>query len=239
MNFDEYINRIGFLVCKPHSRPTGFHMLSKLAAKFNIQLDQMNTKLPEKNRDMKQKLSSICKIPKMSTFAIGSIINHGVWCMPNDTCFLNVGVWNGFTLFSGMIGNPQKDCIGIDNFSQFGGPKEQFLQRLKEYKGENHHFYEMNYIDYFKNIHAKPIGFYIYDGDHSYDNQLTGLEIAEPFFSENCIILIDDTNWKDPREATLEFINSSANKYELLLDRTTYGIRHPTFWNGIMLFRRC
>ena len=163
--------------------------------------------------------------------------------MPNDTCFLNVGVWNGFTFLSGMIENPQKDCIGIDNFSQqfgnFGNPKEQFLQRFKEYKGENHHFYEMDYVDYFKNIHNKSIGFYIYDGEHSFENQLTGLKIAEPFFSENCIILIDDMNLKDAREATLEFISSSTNKYELLLDKTTYDHRHPSFWNGIMIFRKC
>lgn len=42
----------------------------------------------------------------------------------------------------------------------------------------------MDYEQYFLTKHKGKIGFYIYDGDYSYKNQLKGLQIAEPFFAE-------------------------------------------------------
>jgi len=42
-----------------------------------------------------------------------------------------------------------------------------------------------------------------------------------------------------PRQATLDFINHNRNKYEILLDAKTRGNYHPTFWNGIIVFRKC
>jgi hypothetical protein len=62
--------------------------------------------------------------------------------------------------------------------------------------------------------------------------------VAEPFFVKGCKILVDDTNWDAPSRATLDFIKSSANSYRILFDKSTRSPRHPTFWNGIMVFER-
>ena len=53
------------------------------------------------------------------------------------------------------------------------------------------------------------------------------------------LILVDDTNWDEPRRATLDFIAEQRGRYELLADRRTAKNVHPTFWNGFMLLRRC
>jgi len=159
--------------------------------------------------------------------------------MAQGASFVNVGVWNGFTLLSGMTENPDKLCIGVDNFSEYGGPKEQFLRRFNEHKSANHHFYDIDYRKYFTDVHAGKIGFYIYDGNHCYEHQMMGLKLAEPFFAKNCVVLVDDANDFGPRQATLDFINHSGNKYEILLDAKTRDNGHPTFWNGIMIFRKC
>jgi methyltransferase family protein len=162
--------------------------------------------------------------------------------MAQDTRFLNVGVWNGFTLLSGMIGNPDKPCVGVDNFSEFGGPREKFLRRFNKHKSANHNFYDIDYREYFSKVHSGKIGFYIYDGDHHYEHQMLGLRLAEPFFAKNCVVLVDDTNAVDdtePRQATLDFINHNKDKYEILLDAQTRWNGHPTFWNGILIFRKC
>ena len=242
MIFDEYVKKIDFRFQKPHQRLWGFYRLSHLLSIINISLEIINTKLPEEKREMKKNLSPLCSIPKMSTFAVGAIINRAVSFLPNDTCYVDVGVWNGFSLLAGMARNYKKKCIGVDNFTdptRFGNPKSQFIQRFEKYKSSHHHFYEMNYVDYFPMVHTSPIGLYFYDGDHSYDNQLNGLKIAEPFFSQDCVILVDDTNRRQPRQATLDFIQSSSNNYQMLLDKTTSCNGNPTFWNGIMIFRRC
>jgi hypothetical protein len=93
----------------------------------------------------------------------------------------------------------------------------------------------MDYRDYFSNVHSEPIGVYFYDGEHSYKNQWRGLEIAEPYFTDDCIVLVDDTTWEDPHKATLDFIEASERDYTLFFDERTAGNGHPTLWNGLMV----
>jgi hypothetical protein len=137
-----------------------------------------------------------------------------------------------------MAGNGRKKCIGVDNFSEFGGPREAFLTRFNAYKGTSHRFFEMDYREYFSQVHREPIGFYVYDGNHSYSNQLTGLEAAEPFFSQGSIILIDDANYDHVRRATMDFIDKSSFEYKIVLDQTTFCNNHPTLWNGVIVLQR-
>jgi Methyltransferase domain len=236
--YDKYVRNVGFRYYGPQSRLKGFRRLTDAAAKFNLTFEVLNTRLPEREAETKQRLRPLCEIPRMSTFAIGAIINHTVACMSGETSFVNIGVWNGFTLLSGMIGNPNKICIGVDNFSEFGGPRDQFLDRFNTYRSDNHHFYCAGYQEYFRKVHSGEIGFYIYDGHHSYEHQMAGLKLAEPFFAQNCVILVDDTNGIEPRDATLDFIRESPNRYEILLDVKTLWNKHPTFWNGVLIFRR-
>lgn len=238
MKYTDYIKGISFLFYKPNNYPKGFNLWSRFLERFNLSLEALNTRLPDNARVMQNRLRELLKIPRMSTFAIGAMINEGVSQMINNSCFVNVGVWNGFTFLAGMINNPQKKCIGVDNFSQAGDPRKQFYKRFNKYKSSNHYFYDMNYMDYFSTIHKEQIGFYIYDGEHSYENQLKGLKVAEPFFSKNCITLVDDTNWDEPRQATLDFIAKSLNKYQILIDKKTFENSHPTLWNGIMVLQR-
>ena len=103
---------------------------------------------------------------------------------------------------------------------------------------EKHNFYELDYKEYFNNIHEGIIGFYIYDGSHNYDDQLENLFIAEKFFSDNCLIMIDDRNYQGVRKATYKFMSSSKNEYEIIVDKSTYSNRHMTFWNGILVLQR-
>ena len=96
----------------------------------------------------------------------------------------------------------------------------------------------MDYEEYFASVHRGSIGFYIYDGDHSYRNQLRGLEVAESFFSLGCVVMVDDTNLDEPRQATIDFLAKRDTKFQILLDQRTQSGGHPTWWNGIILFRR-
>jgi hypothetical protein len=196
------------------------------------------TRLPEDDAAMKQRLTPLCKIPRMSTFAIGAIINRAVQAMPPDQAFVNVGVWHGFSFLAGIIDHPEKRCIGIDNFSQFGGPRQQFLTMFEKYKSGCHLFYDLDYRDYFCKHHQGPIGFYIYDGNHSAANQCEGLKAAEPFLADGALILVDDINADGPTEGTIEFTRQSSGKYVLLCEQHTAHNMHPTFWNGIALIQK-
>jgi hypothetical protein len=136
-----------------------------------------------------------------------------------------------------MEGHPDTVCVGIDNFSQYADRSAAFLARFEARKGPAHRFHRMDYRDYFASVHRGPIGFYFYDGDHAYEHQVHGLQIAEPFFSEDCVVMVDDTNWGRARQATYDFMAQSERQYEVLFDVQTGHNEHPTFWNGLMLFQ--
>jgi hypothetical protein len=235
----EYIKQISFRLVQPQTKlPPGYGSVRKAFGRAGISLDVLNTRLPEQDQKIINLLLELCKIPRMSTIAISAIINRIVANLPLGQAFLNIGVWNGYTFLSGMGNNPDKTCIGVDNFSNHGGPRREFLERFNRMKSSNHHFYDMDYEEYFAKVHRERIGFYIFDGPHSYEHQLKNLEIVEPFLEPNCVILIDDTNSDGPMRGTKEFLEARRGKYEILIDQTTSRNGHPTYWNGLLLFQK-
>jgi hypothetical protein len=67
--------------------------------------------------------------------------------------YLEVGVWAGSTLCSAVAGN-NIQAVAIDNWSQFGGPRERFLENLGRFKGASEvtlierDFREVRFVDY-------------------------------------------------------------------------------------------
>jgi hypothetical protein len=222
VDFSDYIDGIRFV----HFRATESHF------------DLANTTLPAADARTKRLLGQICGVPRMSTFAIAAMIQRAVTEMPADEAYVNVGVWHGFSLFAGMLGNEDKRCIGIDDFSQFGGPRTEFHRVFRMCRGRRHRFVQADYRRYFRERHRGSIGVYFYDGPHFYRDQYRGLIEAERFFAPGCRIFVDDTNWDGPRRATLDFMRRRKGHYRLLADRRTSANGHPTFWNGVMVFER-
>ncbi|MFN8670952.1 MAG: class I SAM-dependent methyltransferase [Candidatus Sericytochromatia bacterium] len=235
MNLEDFCKKITFKYIKTNTKTSEL-----VKDRISIEEEIVNTILPEENQNI-DILKKMCSIPKMSTFATGVIINKIVSEIENDTCFLNIGVWQGFTFFSGTANNFSKNCIGVDNFSEFYPEiaKNSFYSNFSFFQGlDNIKFYEEDYEVYFDKIHKEKIGFYIYDGEHSYKNQLKGLQLAEPYFSDNCIILVDDTNIPEVKKSIIDFIAQSKNNYKILFDVNTANNCHPTFWNGLLIFQK-
>lgn len=192
--------------------------------------------------DPKLKLRASLILPllavrRMSTFTNALLLNAAVQEMKTDRCFVNVGVWNGFTLLSAMAGNEEKVCIGVDNFSEFGGPKAAFLERFTSRRSVNDRFFDQDYVDFFAAGLDRPLGVYLYDGEHSYENQYRGLMVADPFYSEDAIVIVDDTNLDRARDATLQFAEDSRLDWEVIYDQRTATRKHVTLWHGLMILQ--
>ena len=184
--------------------------------------------------------TALLKIDSMSTYAIGYIINRICKLLTKNQLYLNIGVWKGFSLISGMI-NTNCEVIGIDNFSEFGGPKKNFLENFNKYKKENHAFFEEDYLNFFKKFEKESrfIDFYFYDGEHSYENQYKNLGIADQFLKKGSIVLIDDINFDDVYNGTMDFVSKSSSKFEILKEiKTANNHCHPSYWNGIIILRK-
>ena len=234
----DFIAGISFRFLQPEQRlPRGHGGLRQCLRWLGVHLDVLNTRLPESHLQVRERMGGVCGIPRMSTIAVGAIVNHAVSLMSEAQAYLNIGVWNGFTFLSGVAGHPEKTCIGVDNFCKFGGPREAFKKRFDRLRSPKHCFYDMDYEEYFARLHRAPLGVYYYDGPHTYEHQFNGLKRAEPFFAPGCVVLVDDTNGDAARRGTLDFIGQSRHRYRPLLDQRTSRNCHPTYWNGLMIFR--
>jgi len=134
-----------------------------------------------------------------------------------------------------MAGNQDKVCIGVDNFSEFGGPRDEFLRRFLAHRSPRHRFHSQDYEDFFATGLERPLGTYFYDGAHDYEHQYRGLMAAEPLYADDAVIIVDDVNWEAPREATLKFAEDSRLDWTLVVDQPTASGNHPTLWNGILV----
>ena len=200
-----------------------------------------NTKINFNNDDFQKFSKKMKTIEGMSTIANAWIINQIASTLNQDQNYVNIGCWKGFSLIAGMI-DTNCTVYGVDNFAWKEQGRDDFYKNFKKYSKDNHFFYEGDYQDFLKNweYEKKYIDFYFYDGPHGYKDQIQSLELGSGFFRSGTIILVDDTNWDEPRQATLDFVNKkyNYNKYEILHDLKCNHARHPTFWNGLMLLKK-
>ena len=187
--------------------------------------------------DLSKKMKSI---EGMSTIANAWIINQIAKSLNQKQNYVNIGCWKGFSLLPGMI-NTECRVFGIDNFSWVDAPRKEFYKNFNTYKDEKRHFfYDGDYVEFLQEWDKKKeyIDFYFFDGPHSFKDQYQSLELASNYFKTGTIIMVDDTNWEEPREATNQFINNNPGKYKILHDLKCSHARHPTYWNGLIIFRK-
>ena len=245
MESQNFTSAINFRLLRPADRrdQAGRFRLSRGSRDPAVLLELIGAPFDAVNTDVgsaevEAALRPLLDVPRMSTMAIGAVLNRAVASMPQGQAFVNAGTWHGYTLLAAMAGNPDAICVGIDDFSEFGGPREEFGARFEAARSERHSFYDMDYRDYLAEIHDGPIGVYLYDGADSYEAEFEALVAAEPFFADGCLVMADDTNRSHRRQAMLDFSEQSRDDYSLVLDVRTGANRHPTFWNGTLVLRK-
>jgi hypothetical protein len=161
-------------------------------------------------------------------------------CSMNDCRYLEIGTWMGSSICSAMCNN-NMTCVAIDNWSEFGGPKDEFLINFNKFKGNNNAtFIEKNCWDIDVNNIGK-FNIYMYDGNHTKTSHFQALNYYMPCLDDEFIYLVDDWNWSDVRTGTLESIE--ANNCKILYKNEIFCNDHPGIqrsindWhNGICIF---
>ena len=116
-------------------------------------------------------------------------------CSMNDARYLEIGTWKGSSICSAMCNN-KMTCVAIDNWSEFGGPKIEFLNNFNKYKGNNKAtFIEKNCWDIDVNMLGK-FNIYMYDGNHDEVSHYKALNYYLPVLDQEFIYLVDDWNYK-------------------------------------------
>lgn len=161
-------------------------------------------------------------------------------CSMDNCRYLEIGTWHGSSSISAMYKN-NLNGIFIDNYSLFEGNKDIFLETVEKYKSNS--TYRLLDEDCWKvNLAGlQTINTYLYDGPHEYKDHYNSIKYYYPLLEENCIVMIDDWNWEDVRNGTLDaFKDLNTNikfKYEIITEQPHYDYDGKIgWWNGIGIF---
>jgi len=154
-----------------------------------------------------------------------------------DSRYLEIGTWKGSSVCSAMYGNKAK-VVCIDNWSEFGGPKEEFLINFNKYKGENDASFIEQDCFLVDTSQLPKFNIYMYDGNHTQNSHYMALVHYYNCLDDIFIFIVDDWNWKDVRDGT--YNSFKRLKITVLYEKeikTTNDNTHPTseqeWHNGI------
>ena len=144
--------------------------------------------------------------------------------------YLEIGSWAGSTAASAIYGN-SLSALCVDNWSQFGGPKDAFMANLEKAIGEacEFRFIEEDFrsVDY-ENLHFEA-NIYMFDGPHEETDQYDGIRLALPSLKDEFVLIVDDWNWVAVRNGTKRAISDCALSVQSCVEiRTTTNDSHPS-----------
>lgn len=174
------------------------------------------------------------------------LLNLGFGLLEPGEAYLEVGTYQGKSLLSAMLNNPERPVYAVDNFSEFatsehGNSLDHTVENLTRYGlRDKVVFYDCDFRTIFTPMHLPhPIGMYFYDGAHDEQSQYDGIALVEPFLADEALVLVDD--WRLARDSgsyaksgTLRALADSPYHWALLYELPArYNGDLGLWWNGV------
>ena len=158
----------------------------------------------------------------------------------NDARYLEIGTWKGSSICSAMYDNQAK-VVCVDNWSEYGGPKAEFLQNFLRFRGENNALFIEHDCFTLDVTHLPSFNLYMYDGNHEHESHFHALTHYIDRLDNLFIYIVDDWNKDAVRQGTKDAIRRL--NLEVLYEReirltwdnthTEFNLARATWWNGI------
>ena len=165
-----------------------------------------------------------------------ALLNLAASCLEPHEAYVEVGVFHGASLIAAMLGNDEKRFVGIDSFAFRDASLEKVHANL-----ERHGLAlpELIVGDAFELVPSgalgeTAIGVWYYDAPHSYEAQLDGLRIAEPWLAPGALVIVDDTDWDYVARAMDDYLAEQPRAERVLtIDGKSRGA--PQWWEGMQM----
>jgi hypothetical protein len=137
--------------------------------------------------------------------------------------YLEIGSWAGSTAAAALYGNKAK-CLCIDNWSEFGGPRDAFFSNIARVRSSDIDF---EFIEKdFRAVDYSAVGsfnVYMFDGPHAPADHYDGIKLVQPALDASYVLIVDDWNWAAVREPTLQALIDTNSRIESCIEvRTTF-----------------
>lgn len=130
---------------------------------------------------------------------------------------LEIGAYKGASIIAALYQNDVEYAYTIDNWSEFGGPKEIFLQNIKHYI-PNAPLKVISEDSFRVEPTSLPsFNIYFYDGGHSQAEQEKAFTHFNNCFDNVFIAIVDDWMWEQVRIGTFQAFKKL--NYTLLFEK--------------------
>lgn len=165
-----------------------------------------------------------------------ALLNLAAQLLDPGESYVEVGVFHGASLIAAMLGNEGKRFVGIDSFSFRDATRDGVEANLARY---GLGVPELVVGDAFELVPAGAlgdtvIGAYYYDAAHSYEAQVEGLRMVEPWLAPGGLVIIDDTDWDDVARAMDDYLARQPLARRILsVEGKDRG--SPQWWEGMQV----
>jgi predicted O-methyltransferase YrrM len=168
-----------------------------------------------------------------------ALLNLAAACLEGDEAYVEIGVFHGASLIAAMLGNENRRFVGIDDFGFRDASLEKVEQNLQRFGLPRP---ELLVGDAFELVPSgvladSPVGVWYYDAFHSFEAQLEGLRIAEPWLAPGALMIVDDTDWEQVERAMDAYVAEQPRARRVLsIDGKDRGF--PQWWEGMQVLLR-
>src|SRR3954471_12825866 len=144
--------------------------------------------MAEARRGISELDPAVIAIPGMSGRLYRMFINNLIRRL-YEPHYLEVGAWAGSTLCAAINGNMVNATV-VDNWSEFGGPREAFLANVARFAtpGASVQLFEGDFrqVDFAR---LAPCDVYFFDGPHEEQDHYDGVSLALSALKPNFVLI--------------------------------------------------
>jgi hypothetical protein len=167
-----------------------------------------------------------------------ALLNLAASSLPADETYVEVGSLRGTSLIAAMLGNAGKRFVAIDDFSMRDASRSELESNLERFDVGPATIVEGDAFEILRDggelLLRGSVGVYYYDAAHTYEQQLDGLRLAEPYLAERALLIVDDTDWDFVAQATSDYLRSQI-RARLVLELPGKKAGRPWWWEGVQL----
>ena len=207
------------------------------ADRFLRELPALFEDFPSSEHPLDRRFEPIVgEVTNLASENVLALLNLAASLVGPDEAYVEVGVYHGASLIASMLGNDGKRFVGIDSFGFRDASLEGVEANLVRFGLPRP---ELVVGDVFELVPQGAlgdtrIGLWYYDASHSYDAQIEGLRIAEPFLVPGALVIVDDTDWDDVDRAMDDYLAAQPRARRILtIDGKSRG--QPQWWEGVQV----
>lgn len=163
-----------------------------------------------------------------------ALLNLAASMLEPGESYVEVGTYRGTSLIAAMVGNDDVDFVAIEDFSMSGASRKELEANLQHFALELPTIIEGDAFELVPSgaLAGKAVGVYYYDAGHSYEKQLDGLRMIEPWLADRALLIVDDTDWEEVERATRDYLEQQP-KARLLVWIPGKDNGYPAWWEGV------